>query len=445
MSKKHPMIIKGMASIPRHAFSKDEINTIRNKMVLVSDRTDYKKKPLPLYKIDSDYIHLPRQFALNRYSYRFRVVDRTTLGTKEEMNYRLDYRRGQEEFVNTLTKAIKHNGYGAIGQAKCGFGKTICASSVIANLGRKTLVIVHKDFLLHQWREAMKQSLGVDCGIVKQDRCDYLDTPISIASVKSLFNRDYGEHFNNSFGLVVSDECHNVGAAQWYKVITNIPAKYQLGLTATPRRSDGYHNAFFWQIGKISALGSGDTLTPKVFRVYWKAQYNKKRYCLWGKPHFAKIQTVLGEDNRRSRWIVDNYVVKAAKADRSILILSNRVDHLKFMMRHFNKSTNNRYNVAKCFGELNKREDAKLKEANIIFGTFQKVKEGFDRTSLDTLVLASPIKDIEQACGRIIRLKDNKKDPYIIDVVDLGIEMLVALGYLRLKQYGKLKYDIEKI
>ena len=50
----------------------------------------------------------------------------------------------------------------------CGGGKTCCSLYIISKLQKKTLVIVHKDFLLKQWRERIEQFLpDARIGLIK--------------------------------------------------------------------------------------------------------------------------------------------------------------------------------------------------------------------------------------------------------------------------------------
>ena len=53
----------------------------------------------------------------------------------------------------------------------------------------------------------------------------------------------------------------------------------------------------------------------------------------------------------------------------------------------------------------------------VILGTYQAAGEGFDVADLDTLILATPKSDVQQAVGRILRQK-NENAPLVIDIVD---------------------------
>ena len=64
-----------------------------------------------------------------------------------------------------------------------------------------------------------------------------------------------------------------------------------------------------------------------------------------------------------------------------------------------------------------KEKDLKISETKqILIATYSMASEGLDIKTLTTLVFATPKTDIEQAVGRILRVKDN--NPLIIDIID---------------------------
>lgn len=101
--------------------------------------------------------------------------------------------------------------------ATTGFGKTVVASSVIAELKTNTLVIVNRNSLLEQWK----------------DRLYNLEKMVS------------------QYGLVIVDECHHVAAFSFEKVLKSVKSKYVYGLTTTPTRKDGWHKIIYMQCGDI--------------------------------------------------------------------------------------------------------------------------------------------------------------------------------------------------
>jgi len=64
-------------------------------------------------------------------------------------------------------------GAGGIISLKCGGGKTVLALSIISELQKKTIVLVHKDFLMTQWRDRILEFLpDAKIGKIQQDTID---------------------------------------------------------------------------------------------------------------------------------------------------------------------------------------------------------------------------------------------------------------------------------
>ena len=77
---------------------------------------------------------------------------------------------------------------------------------------------------------------------------------------------------------------------------------------------------------------------------------------------------------------------------------------------------------------------------SVIIGTYQASGEGFDVPELDTLILASPKSNVEQAVGRILRQK-NKNEPIVIDIVD-SFSIFKGQYYKRRKFYKLSEFAI---
>ena len=123
---------------------------------------------------------------------------------------------------------------------------------IISMLKKKTIVVVHKDFLMTQWRDRILQFLPeARIGKIQQNTIDIEDKDIVLSMVQSLSMKEYDEDTFNSFGLAVFDECHHLGAEVFHKSMAKVSSKYMLGLSATPDRKDGLRKVFEWFIGPI--------------------------------------------------------------------------------------------------------------------------------------------------------------------------------------------------
>ena len=79
--------------------------------------------------------------------------------------------------------------------------------------------------------------------------------------------------------------------------------------------------------------------------------------------------------------------------------------------------------------------------SSVILGTYQASGEGFDVPELDTLILATPKSDVEQAVGRILRQK-NANEPLVFDIVD-SFSLFKGQYYKRRKFYKNNEFKIK--
>ena len=94
---------------------------------------------------------------------------------------------------------------------------TVMALNIISQLRKKTLVIVHKEFLMNQWIERIQQFLpDARIGKIQGPTVDIENKDIVIGMLQSLSMKDYDGNVFDSFGLTISDECFPAGS----KVLT---------------------------------------------------------------------------------------------------------------------------------------------------------------------------------------------------------------------------------
>ena len=117
-----------------------------------------------------------------------------------------------------------------------GSGKTVIACALIAHRKLPTLVVVDRQPLIEQWRERLREHLGIEAKEIGQlgggrNRAKGI---IDVAMAQSLARRDDLEAVTSGYGLVIVDECHHVPAVTFERFVRQIPVRNWLGLTATP-------------------------------------------------------------------------------------------------------------------------------------------------------------------------------------------------------------------
>jgi DNA repair protein RadD len=119
-----------------------------------------------------------------------------------------------------------------------GAGKTLCFAYIAwtaSMRGKKILILVHRKELLRQTAQKLRD-FGVEPGMISPQYRPNYNASIQVAMVQTMVGRG---HLYRHFDLVITDECHHVAASTYLKSISRYPNAYQLGVTATPIRTDG--------------------------------------------------------------------------------------------------------------------------------------------------------------------------------------------------------------
>ena len=352
------------------------------------------------------------------------------------------------------------------------FGKTVIAAKLISTKKVNTLILVHRQQLLSQWREKLEQFLVINESIPEQPKRrgrkkerhiighmaagkDRLSSIVDIAVMQSLYSKGTVKENVKNYGLIIVDECHHVPAVTFEQILKQATAKYIYGLTATPSRPDGHHPIIFFYCGPIR------------FSADLKEQAEKRPFDHFLIPRFTSFKTTLEEqaeglslqeiknrmisDEIRNQLILDD-VVGCYEKGRKCLILTDRIAHVDTLSERLKSQLPN---VVCLTGGMGAKQTARtveqinaIKPADpfVLVATGSYIGEGFDEARLDTLFLAMPIAwrgTLQQYAGRLHRLHENKKDVQIYDYVDLHVNMLERMYGKRLKGYASIGYKVK--
>ena len=145
--------------------------------------------------------------------------------TPEGININVEFKGSlrdyQKPVVEKWLKAAKKKGCGLI-EADCGAGKTCMAIWLISQLKKKTLIIVHKEFLLNQWKERLEQFMpDAKIGRIQGPIIDIENKDVVIGMLQSLSMKDYEQTMFLDFGFTIIDE-----SAKYSRVLFKTVTKY---------------------------------------------------------------------------------------------------------------------------------------------------------------------------------------------------------------------------
>ena len=334
--------------------------------------------------------------------------------------------------------------------APTAFGKTVTAAALIARRGVNTLVLVHRIELLKQWQERLQTFLGVGGGVVGTIGGGKAKptSKIDIAVMQSLSRQGEVNALVGTYGHVIVDECHHVGAVSFDAILKRCKAKYVLGLTATPIRRDGQQPIIFMQCGPIRHTAARPVEAPHDLQVLPRSCF--ARIDLPPESGIQEVFRHLANDRSRTAAIAAE-VRKAFDQGRKVLVLTERTEHLEAMRAALG------FEVPLPFvlhGRMSRKQRAMLiaeldalppDSPRILLATGKLVGEGFDHPPLDTMVLAMPVSwrgTLQQYAGRLHREHASKASVRIIDFVDTGHPALMRMWDKRQRGYRAMGYRI---
>lgn len=450
VAEKTKIIIGAEAIVPKHLVNMDKL---RKLLTVVSIDMGYGNFKVELWHEDMyGNVIIPRYYAMKVFSGRTDIEFeyRVSEGTRVDFpSFAGTLRPVQAQFAPDVLSAMKNEmNLGGLVNFAVGGGKTIFALYLASMLGLKTLVIVHKEFLMDQWTEKILGNPakgipaflpGARVGRIQQNVCDVKDKHVVLGMVHSLAMKDsYPVSIYDEFGLVITDESHRMSAATFSLAGPKFSAKYRLALTATPDRKDGTKNVFMYHIGPMLAQYNVENLAPIIKRVFLDEVKFREGFNPDVIP-MGRLMTMLGKHQRRNQ-VIANQIVDAAVAGRKSITMSHRLEQLDILKDYItailkSRGMDLRITMGKYVGGMTQTALDNSATKDIILSTYTMASEGLDIPDLDTIFLATPMSSVLQSIGRILRACDEKKKPIVVDFIDKSIGLCVKMYKKRMKLY----------
>jgi superfamily II DNA or RNA helicase len=138
-----------------------------------------------------------------------------------------------------------------------------------------------------------------------------------------------------------------------------------------------------------------------------------------------------------------NFTAAAYKKGRTILVQSDRKEHLETLAMMFQKLGIPPAHMGYYVGGMKAADLDNTKAKRIILATYQMTAEGTDIPWLDTLVMATPKSDVRQIVGRIIRQYEGKQEPVVFDLVDASSNVFAGYWNSRRQWYGSIDAPLD--
>ena len=469
-------------TIPKSVFSPDELKALKRKLTMIREETqptNNKRKMFqaqqqpqgfPIYLENEKKIYIPRFFGMNE----FGIPDRNEIpcGNNINVSFQKELRDYQEVIVQSFMSHIERGvgvgteqehaqehsapnvvGGGAILEVPCGKGKTVMALRIVSLVAKKTLILVHKDFLANQWEERIREYLPLArVGRIQGQKFDIENKDIVIGMIQTIHRETFPNNVFSSFGLTIVDEVHRIASEEFSKALFKCITPFMLGISATVDRNDGLCKLLHYFIGKRiysekkkdgmiqmeqitydAITGEEQVFTTKrrcedyvfvrgIFYTHPDEEFNLTENDRYGKVKYSTMISKLCSFTPRTIFIANAVVDLYVENPRQQIMLLSHQRGLLTDLYDFIKGGLTRPEICAKItmgyyvGQMKKGDLQESEGKNVIFATYGLVKEGLDLRTLNTLVMISPMTDIIQTVGRILR---EKRDcPIVVDIVD---------------------------
>lgn len=401
-------------------------------------------EPFPIYYESPSRWYVPRFWGYDNCGEPEGDARRAGEDLRTELAFNKTLRPEQLPIVD----AFRDGGYNGLICVPCGYGKTFMAIWLACQLKKRFIVVVHQEFLMEQWRKELEGSIpGIRVGKLQGPKAQLgPEYDCCICMLQTVASRDWPLDTFAGFGFAIFDECHHLGAEHFSRALISIQTQHMLGLSATPDRIDGLDNVFLWYLGpvryQIRVREPDESVEVRVLRfTSADPDYADVPTDVRGEVSRPKLCNKLAEYAPRTKAICDELQVALAEG-RKLLILSDRRSHLEDFRVEFEARGFTSFGFYVGGMKATARDESSTKQ--IIGATFSLAAEGMNIRDLNTVALVTPKSRIEQAVGRIFRLKKEERvfHPIIYDILDIH-DVLQGQYRKRIQFYEQCGYQIK--
>jgi superfamily II DNA or RNA helicase len=418
-------------TIPKSELTVEQQNYIKEQLMarpyipgspIVVDKT------FPVYRESVSKLYVPRYYGVKLLGPPKEY--KLTEGEDIHLTFGGQLRDYQAPVVNMYLEHVQskslNNGRQSLGgcgllELYCGWGKTDSTLYILAALGKKTLIIVHKEFLMTQWIERINKYFpNARIGKIQGQVIDIDNKDIVICMLQSLSMKDYPSSLFDSFGFTIIDEVHHISSEVFSQALFKLVTKYMLGLSATMNRKDGTTEVFKMFLGDVVYKAERPKDEEVIVRgIVYKTsdeEFNNVETDFRGNVAVSKMISKICTYNYRNEFILR--VLKdmiEENPKQQIMLIAQYRNILEYMYNAI--SSRGIATVGYYVGGMKDTARKASESKQVVLGTYTMASEGLDIKTLTTLFMITPMTNIEQSVGRILREKHDF-EPIVVDIID---------------------------
>lgn len=303
---------------------------------------------------------------------------------------------------------------------------TIMFANIVCKLKQKVLIVAKQREWLDQFIVAFRDFTNIS-ELEAADKKTYIGwikkwpdiDNLQIAVVtyqKFIRHPEIVKKYRDAFGIVFVDECDQVAAKCFHKVVNGFSAKYRFGATGTDKRKDQLHVIANHVLGPVTVKGKSKQLPCKV--TYHYTGFKVGKFAQWNT--FIKRIT---KDRKRTDFILDR-VKRDVALGRWVVLVTDRVAHAQLMTRLLQ---NDEIEAETFWGGMKDRKElfakAKRGEIRVVVAIRKLIQRGIDVTWWDSIHICTPTANVHNYTQEVARVRtpyEGKPTPTIHFYLDVG-------------------------
>lgn len=325
----------------------------------------------------------------------------------------------QSDIVSQCRTAFREGERKVAVQLATGGGKTVLGSFMVQGSSQRGLVcwwLVHRRELIRQ-ASATFYDMGISHGVIAGGHASDPLNRVQVASIQTIARR---LDTLPPPDLIVFDETHHIGAAQWSDVFARFPNAYVLGLTATPWRLDG-RGLGNWYGRMVQG--------PSVAELIEAGSLSRYRLFAPSQPDMAGVETQAGDFKQRQ---LSQIMDKPSITGDAVQHYQTLCDGKRAVA--FGVSIEHSRNIAASFaavgisadhvdgqmdhGERDRAVARFVSGETLVLCNADLFGEGFDVPAIEAAILLRPTQSLSlylQQVGRALRPAAGKDHAIILD------------------------------
>lgn len=331
----------------------------------------------------------------------------------------IELRPYQQDIVTGCRTAFREGERKVIVQLATGGGKTVLGTFMVNGSRQRGLVcwwLVHRRELIRQ-ASGTFYDMGIPHGLIAGGHASNPTERVQVASIQTIARR---LDRLPPPDMIVFDETHHIGAAQWSQIFERFPQAFVLGLTATPWRLDG-RGLGNWYGRMISGPTVGDLIEAGSLSRY--------RLFAPSAPDLSDVQSQAGDfKSRQLSTVMDKpsitgdavqHYQQLCPGTRAVAF-GVSIEHSKHIAAQFAASGISAEHVDGQMDHVSR--DAAV--ARFVAGETHVLcnadlfGEGFDVPAIEAAILLRPTQSLSlylQQVGRALRPAPGKDHAIILD------------------------------